>query len=253
MRAKLTSLIILFFAVTFYAQSDPNYLKEGDSYYIKFDNKNALKYYQKAYEINPDYEATLKLTRAYNDLGEEYYELHNRKDAKLNISEAVKLAEKFHKEFPDSADTFAYLALCYGNQAMFEGGKGKIKLAQKVELNAKKAMLMQPKNILPYIIMGIYYREAAKLNWFEKIFANTFLGKVPEGTFEQSKEMLNKARKIDPQAIIPIYQLAKTYRDMGEQQKEIKMLKEVFELPLKNFRDKFAIIRSKRMLSKILN
>ncbi len=254
MNLLFATIFILFISIQSVAQTYVDYLKEGDNYFEKFDNLDALKYYQKAYLLAPEkYEALLKLTRANNDLGEEYYLQHDRTDAKKYISQGVEKAILLQQNFPDSASSYATLALCYGNMAMFEGGKGKVKLAEKVEVNAKKAIKMNPDDFLPYIIMGIYYREAAKLNWFEKLFANTFFGSVPEGTFEQSLEMLNKALKLEPKAIVITYELAKTYRAMGNKSEEIKLLRKINELPLLNFRDKYIINKSRKILRAAVN
>ena len=99
----------------------------------------------------------------------------------------------------------------------------------------------------------MYYREAASLSWFEKIFAKTFLGGVPEGTYQQSIQMFNKALSLDSNLIVANYQLSKTYRNMGEKDKEIKLLKKVLTMHIQNFRDKFAIIKARHRLEKLMN
>ncbi len=141
--------------------------------------------------------------------------------------------------------------MSYGNQALYEGGKGKIKLAYKIEDNAKKSLQLNPDQYLSYVILGIYYRQIADLSWFERMFANTFFGDVPEGTFEQSVDMFKKALKVRPQTIVASYQLALTYEAMGEKSKEEKLLKELIDYPRKNFRDKFAIKKARKRLSNL--
>lgn len=47
----------------------------GDKYYNEFNNLSALKQYEKAYNIDTkSCEAIMKVTRAYNDVGEDYKE-----------------------------------------------------------------------------------------------------------------------------------------------------------------------------------
>ncbi len=251
------SIMLSSIALSTFSYSNSNEAKDliirGDELHEKFDNVNSLKYYELAYKTDPSsYEILLKLTRTYNDAGEEMYELRRKEEAERYMNRALENAEMFHKKFPDSADVYTYLAMSYGNIAMFKGGKEKIKLANKVGENGRKAISLNPNNFLPYVIMGIYYRELAKLSWFERAFANTFFGKVPEGTFENSIEMFNKALVLDNNMIVAAYQLSKTYRAMGSEKKEAALLKKVIKMPERNFRDKFAKRKAERRLDKLI-
>lgn len=225
------------------------YLSTGDTYFSHFDNRNALNYYEKAYEAEPgNYECILKLTRSYNDLGEELFINHDRASAEPYINKAVQMSDTLLKKFPDSAEAYSFSAMCLGNYALFKGGKEKVKLAIQIEKAAKTALKMNPKKVLPYIILGMYYQNVANLSWLEKFFANTFFGKLPDGSFEDSIRMLDKANAIDPNVIITQYQLAKTYRLMGNDKKELDCLRRVLILPQGNFRDKYLIAKAKKRL-----
>jgi tetratricopeptide (TPR) repeat protein len=226
-----------------------DFLKKGDEFHQKFDNVNAVANYEKAYKIAPDnYDVLLKLVWAYNDAGEEFFQLRNRTESEKYINKALVYAEKFHKLYPDSASTYCYLSMSYGNLAAFRGGNEKIKLARKVEENAKKSLEMNKNQYIAYVILGIYNREVANLGFFERLFANAFFGGVPEGSNEESIRMFNKALEIEPNTIVPVYQLSKTYRNMGNEAKEKELLQKLLTYKIKNFRDKFAIEKAKRRL-----
>jgi tetratricopeptide (TPR) repeat protein len=228
------------------------YLKKGDEYFDKFDNIRAIKNYEEAYRLAPnDYEVLLKLTRTYNDAGEEYKELRKRDEAEKYINKAVKLVEIFHKKFPDSAEVYSYLAMSYGNLAMYVGGNEKIKLAHKIKDNALKAIKMNSDLYMPHVILGIYNRQIADLSWLERAFANTFFGDVPEGSFEESVKMLKKALEIEPNTIIASFQLALTYGKMGQEEKQKEILKKMLSYKDRNFRDKYARQKAKRILEKM--
>jgi len=169
------------------------------------------------------------------------------------VYEGVDFAERFYSLYPDSAKVYAYLAWSYGNQALFEGGKEKIKLAHKIKDNAAKAISIDSTDYLPYVILGIYNRQIGALSWFERLFANTFFGDVPEGSFEDSEKMMLKALELQPGIVIATFHLSLTYREMGEEEKEIKMLKKVLELPKRNFRYTFAKRKSKERLQELLD
>ena len=228
------------------------YIQKGDEDYSKFENLSALDNYLEAYRLSPDsYDVLERLSRTFNDLGEEYYEYRKRDSSEIMIEQAILYSEKMMEKFPDSASTYAYLAMSYGNQALFEGGKTKIKLAYKIEKNAKRSLQINPDQYLAYVILGIYYRQIADLSWIERTFADTFFGDVPEGSFEQSIQMLKKALNIKPKTIVASYQLALTYKAMGDEQKEKHLLKELIKYPEKNFRDKFAIRKAERRLKEL--
>jgi tetratricopeptide (TPR) repeat protein len=254
MKTKTIYLLFSLLLITAFskAQADFDYLHEGDYYHEKYDNVNAVKSYEKALKISPDdYWVLSKLTLAYNDAGEEKFGFKKLDEAETYITKGVSTAELLQSKYPDSSLSYTYLALSYGNIAMFKGGKGKIKYAFKVKLNAEKAMKMNPEDVYPYIILGIYYREAAGLNWFEKLFAKSFLGGVPEGTYSESRQMFYKSLSLDPNIIIAYYNLSKTYAGMDDKKNEVDCLKKVIQLPIRNFRDKSAKIKAAKILTEL--
>lgn len=248
-------LILLFFNSTIVLPNTfDELIAKGDSLYAQSDMQYALDYYQQAYAIDSsDYYLLLKLTRVCNDLGEYYYELRDEELSEKVVYEGVDFADRFSSLYPDSAKVYAYLAWSYGNQALFEGGKEKIKLAHKIKDNATKAISMDSTDYLPYVILGIYNRQIGALSWFERLFANTFFGDVPEGSFEESEKMMLKALELQPGLVIAAFHLSLTYKEMGEDEKEIEMLKKVLEMPNLNFRDTYAKRKSKERLEDLLD
>ena len=248
-------LILLFFNSTIVLPNTFDELIEmGDSLYAQSDMQTALDYYEQAYGIDSsDYYLLLKLTRVCNDLGEYYYELRDEESSEKVVYEGVDFTERFSSLYPDSAKVYSYLAWSYGNQALFEGGKEKIKLAHKIKDNATIAISMDSTDYLPYVILGIYNRQIGALSWFERLFANTFFGDVPEGSFEDSEKMMLKALELQPGLVIAAFHLSLTYKEMGEEEKEIEMLKKVLELPNLNFRDTYAKRKAQERLHDLLH
>jgi tetratricopeptide (TPR) repeat protein len=247
---------ILFFLILISSYVIPKgaeeYLKTGDELYKKFDILNAARNYEKAFKIDPDnYNVMVKLVRIYNDIGEDFYEKRNMNESKKYIKEAVKMAEFFKDKYPDSADAYTYIAMSYGNLALHEGGKEKVKLAKKIEESAKKSIEKDPNKYLPYIILGIYYRQISNLSWVERFFANTFYGDVPEGSYEQSLEMFQKVLQLYPGMITATFQMALVYKDMDDEEMEEKLLEKVLTLPIRDFRDKYSIKKSRRRLEEL--
>ncbi|MCH7771734.1 MAG: hypothetical protein IIA49_12090 [Bacteroidetes bacterium] len=248
---KLSLILILLFSNSIIVSSNSfdELISKGDSLYVQSDMQNDLDYYEQAYSIDSsDYYLLLKLTRVCNDLGEYYYELHDEESSEKVVYDGVDYAERFYSLYPDSARVYTYLAWSYGNQALFEGGKEKIKLAHKIKDNAAKAISIDSTDYLPYVILGVYNRQIGALSWFERLFANIFFGDVPEGSFENSEKMMLKALELQPGIVIAAFHLSLTYKEMDEEEKEITMLKKVIELPKVNFRDTFAKRKAKERL-----
>jgi tetratricopeptide (TPR) repeat protein len=254
MKLCITLILFLFNCTTILPNTFDELIAKGDSLYAQSYMQNALDYYEQAYGIDSsDYYLLLKLTRVCNDLGEYYYELRDEDSSEKVVYQGVDFAERFYSIYPDSAKVYAYLAWSYGNQALFEGGKEKIKLAHKIKDNATKAISMDSTDYLPYVILGIYNRQISALNWFERFFANTFFGDVPEGSFVDSEKMMRKALELQPGIVIAAFHLSLTYKEMGEEEKEIEMLKKVLEMPKLNFRDSFAKRKAKERLDDLLD
>ena len=212
-------------------------LEKGDALYRQFDNAAALEFYRQACQAaENNYEALLKTTRAYNDLGEDCWET-DKTQAEENFRLAVEHAEQLQQQFPDSAKSYVYLATTYGNLALFKGGKDKVKLARNLETNCQKAIALNPARGMPYLILGIYYREVANLNWFLKTFAKAFYGGMPGGSNKDSESMLLKAIELMPENLDAHYQLAWAYKKMKQREKAIAYLKNVIELPISDHRD----------------
>ena len=205
-----------------FPQSDNSYLIKGDDYYKKFDLINAAKNYESAYKQNPyNYFVLERVTKIFNDLGEDYYEINDKDNAERSFNNAVKYAEIFYSKFPDSAKVYTLIGMSYGNLALYKGGNEKIKLANKIRENAEKSIKLNPNDYLPYIILGIYNREIAGLSWFERTFANTFFGKVPEGSLKSAEELMIKALKINPGIVTAMYQLSLVYQEMENEKKKL--------------------------------
>ncbi len=242
-------LFILIIPFLLNAQDVKDLLNKGDEAYNKFNNIEAINYYEKAYRQTPDnYDVLFRLSRTYNDAGEELKDLNKKDEAESYMNKALDFSQKFVEQYPDSAAAYSFLAVSYGNVALFKGSKEKVKYAHKVEDNAKKAMSLNPDFYLPYLILGIYNREIASLSWLERTFANAFFGNVPQGSYEASKKYLTKALEIKPELVDATYELAKTYGELDNEEKEVELLQKVLKMPNHSFRDKYVKTKSKALL-----
>lgn len=248
MKTPYYFLLFTLLAFPAYADDFGDFVKQGDEHYAKFENDKALESYEKAYAINPcSYDALMKVTRAYIDLGEDL----DTKESEGLYLQAVDHAEIMVKKEPDKAEPYFYAAAAYGKLALFRGGKEKVKLSGSVEKNAIKALELDPQYEKPHTTLGIYYREVANLNWFLKAFANAFFGGELKGTNEDAEKYLLMAIELDPNRIYPRFALARTYKAMRKKDKEIEQLEKVLELPVADHEDQEKKELAKGRLEKL--
>ena len=249
---KILLSILILLTVDLYAQDYSNYLAEGDSLYNQFNISQSFIFYQKAYKLKPEnFNSLLNIVKAYNAVGELKRKEHKPDEVKENFEKAISYSEKLKKLFPDSSLSFTYSAISYGNVARFTKGKERLNYAKKIEEDSKKAIKLDSNNAIPYIILGAFYREVARLSWIERIFATILYGSVPSGSFEDSEQMLKKALMINPNIITANFQMALTYRAMDDKEKEKEYFQRVISLPLFDFRDPYLKKSAERFLKRI--
>ena len=250
---KVLVYLILFFSLSIsvaISQTFDDYIQRGDEYHSKFENIKALDEYKKAYGLDPDNFLVLKkLALTSNDCGEDLRGTDMDK-ARAYFRESVRYAELASEKFLDDPDVYFLLAISYGNLSRYTGGKDKVKLARNVEVNLQKSIKRRPDFAPSYIAMGIYYREVAKLSWFIKQFAKTFLGGLPDGTLKDSRNMLLKALELNPDFIITHYELGKTYLELEDYDKADYHFQKVLELDIIDHSDWSKKLKVRKMRDK---
>jgi tetratricopeptide (TPR) repeat protein len=229
------------------------YIEQGDKYYSKFNNLDAIREYEKAYRLSPNgFDVLSKLANAYNDYGEDLKD-SNSDGAETYFEDAIKYAEILKSKYPTRAESYFLVASAYGNLALYKGGKDKVRLARNLEKYAKKAIELDPNFAPAYVVLGIYYRETATLNVIQRTFATAFLGGLPEGSLNDSVRELLKAEKLSPESIFTHFELAETYEKLNEEDKAISEYRRVLDLPLSDHQDKMKKQEAGRRIRKLEN
>ena len=223
--------------VTLLANPAYEYILQGNIYYNEFNSEAALNEYKKAYELDQNnFEILNALTMTANDCGEDLRDT-DMEAAKQYFRQSIDYAELAKEKFPNVPETYFLLALSYGNLARYSNGKKKIKIARNVEYNLQKVIELKPDFAPSYIAFGVYYRQLSNLNWFQRKYANAFLGGLPEGKIEDSRDSLLKALELDPDFIITHYEIGRTYLEMDEYEKANYHFNKVLELDLRDHSD----------------
>jgi len=227
-------------------------LKKGDSHYRNYENTQAIKFYQQAFESNSaSFDVLLRLTRAYNSLGLDFADSDKTKDAEKYYKKTVEVAGQIKEKFPKKGEAYLYLAIGTGNLAKSKGGRDKIKIGATVEGFCKTAIKLDPTLGMAHAVLGTYYVTIASLPWLLKAFAKTFLGALPDVTKEQALALYHRAVKEDPELIYAWNKLGLVYKHLGDKEKAIKFYKKTLSLKPRNSQDTRTLKEAKKNLKEL--
>jgi tetratricopeptide (TPR) repeat protein len=180
----------------------------GDAAFHAFDNSLARKHYQSAVAIDSThYEALWKLSRAYTDCAAA---APHEKQGQLS-AESERLARKCVALYPDSSQSHFILSLALGREANLVGGKRRIALSKEIEIEANKALELNPRHYGAMHILGRWHYGIASLSWIETSFAKIIYGGVPEGaSMQKARSYFEQAIALDPKTPINHYWLGET-------------------------------------------
>jgi len=252
-RNAFLCLITLSLSPIFVGSSDEIsvYHAKGDQLYKSFDNLGALAEYRRAYELAPrNYETLIRMARIHNDIGRSM--LRRNDSAQTWYVTAVEYAQRLVDLYPDRSEPYFWLAVTKGSLVPFKGVSEKLEIGKDVTRLARKSIELDPAFGPAYMILGIIYREADRLKWYENLIANTIFGGSLPGTIEESESMLLKSVKLDPQNIFTYFELSRTYGQMGNIEKRRECLEKILALTPRSLREKEEQHRAQRQLERLL-
>lgn len=187
-----------------YTSNTNQSIARGDVYFNLMRYKDAIAWYNLD---SSKAEAQWKIARAYVCYGD------NAPDSEkeVNFRNAVKAAKRSIELEETNSNGHTWLAAGLGNTAMFEGSKTKVKLSTQIKAEVMRAISLNPKDDVAYSILGSFYREIAHISWVERQLAMTFIGKIPDGSYEDSEKALQKATALAPTVMRHWYELGLLY------------------------------------------
>jgi tetratricopeptide (TPR) repeat protein len=203
-------------------------LDSGDAAYEKFNNIRALDAYTHAFGTCPDnYDATMKMTRALIDAGEDI----NAKKSESLFTSGQRYADTLRRRYPDSGQSYFLTAIAAANIAQIKNGMKRVPFAMIIEPNIRKSISHNPHFAPAFVVLGAYCREIALANPLLKMVVRLFYGWVPQGTLVESEQALQEALRLDPGNIYAHLELARTYAATGNKADAIAVLEQMPGLP----------------------
>lgn len=244
------ALVVLFPEPT-PAAGDPDafraFIIRGDKHYRKFDNSAAHEQYRKAYELaRTEFTILVRMVRIHNDIGRSM--LWKKDSAEVWYEKAVEYAELLLDRYPDRAESHFWLALARGSLVPFRSGKEKLDIGKFVIRHAQKAIDLDSAFAPPYVLLGILYREAARLTWYERLVANVVFGGSLPGTIEDSRWVLERAVELDSTDIFAHVELGRTHRFLGNEETAEEFFRKAMALEPRSQRE----VNEQRMAERFL-
>lgn len=210
--------------------------KIADRLYSQFKPREAAAELRKILHADSsNFEALVKLARAYIDIGDLLPENGaNWQERKLKeYTTAQEYARKAQQVDPNSTWSHFWVAAAVGSIAMVSPVSKQVDLATEIRDAVEKSIALDPKNGSAYHVYGVWHRKVAEIGGPSRMFASMFYGKsLPRGSLEKSIEFLKKAVALNPAVIVSRLELARSHVAKSDWPAARALLKAIPELPV---------------------
>ena len=107
-------------------------------------------------------------------------------------------------------------AIASGRVGLISGTKEKVRHSREVKESVDRAIALDPNNALAYHIRGRWHYEVASLGFFARAALNLVYGGLPDASYEQALQDLQRANAIED-LVINHVELGKTYLKLDEE------------------------------------
>jgi tetratricopeptide (TPR) repeat protein len=210
--------------------------KNAERLYFQFKPKEAAAELQKILQADDrNFEALIKLARAYIDIGDAIAESGSKwQERKLKEYRAAEdYARKALKLDANSTWSHFWVAASLGSIAEVAPMAKQIELSAEIRDAVEKALALDPKNGAACHLYGVWQRKVAEIGGASRMFASLFFAKsVPQGSLEKSIEYLKKAVALNPAYIASRLDLARSHVAKKEWPAARTLLQSIPEIPI---------------------
>ncbi len=167
-------------------------------------------------EEQPEVFENVKFLTLLADCKREYANWAPEEKKVENYERARELAEKAIEMYPEYGYAYYVAGASIGQLAEFAGIVKSLFMLGDFDHFIEKAMELMPTNNLPFLAMGMRYRDTP---W-------------PFRNYGKSEELLLKAINLDPDYINSYYELALLYEKWGKMDKAAEYFETILEMPI---------------------
>jgi tetratricopeptide (TPR) repeat protein len=242
-------LFLLLTAAPAAAQSFEAVIARGDSAQAAMDIDAALRFYRQAERLAPARADVLwRLSQLHTEMaaGEE-----DEGRAKKLLDRSLRYADRASEVAPRSAMVQVSYAIAYGQLSLIAPNDDKLDLSKKIREYAMRALELDARNSVAMLVLGIWHREVASLNWALKLLLDAVYGGLPDASLEESHRLLSSAVKLKPGQIMPRLELAKTLIAMDREREARQQLRKAVSLPLGALGDDERVREARELLEEL--
>lgn len=239
--------IVLLFGILL--QSDlPATIGNGDQAFLRIDYPQSVLIYETIQRNRPDDPELLwRLARVHTciaevDTGDE--QQRQLKKAEHYARECVRIA-------PEKAEGHTWLAGVLGYKALDASATDQIILSNELVYELDQALAINPDDDAAYSIQGSFYRALGNVGWLRRKLATLFIGKVPEGGFQEAEDALKHAIALAPDIMRHRYELGLLYLDMGRKEEAARCFEAAIALPVRVAIDRPRREKARTFLSEL--
>lgn len=233
---------------SFFADEPMSRLAAGDDAFVRMEYASAVDFYTAALDQHPDDADVLwRLARVHVCRGEVLEDGERIAECK----EAETFARKCIERDSTKPEGHCWLAAALGYLALDAGKKDQLRLSRELVREVNATLALDPNDDAAYSILGSFYRALGNVSWFQRQLAAIFVGKVPEGGYDEAEVALKKAISLAPDVMRHQYELGVLYIDMGRQDEARKILKHAETLPVKVAIDRPRLKKIQGLLQEI--
>lgn len=164
---------------------------------------------------------------------------------------ALAYAERAVRLDPALCDAHLSVAVCHGRLLPLLSIRQKLESSRIVKASAERAVSLDPDNDLAWHLLGRWHQELAALGGAKRALAQLIYGSLPAASFEESVRCLEKAAALNPNRLMHLIELGRSYALMRRHDEARKLLKRGLAMPDREKDDPGSKERGRQSLRKL--
>jgi tetratricopeptide (TPR) repeat protein len=153
------------------------------------------------------------------------------KEKKAYAQTALNYAKRAVERGPNLSEAHLSLAIASGKITDFVDNRTKMEYSRIIQREAEKAVQLDPKNDLAYLVLAKWNFEMSDLNPVLRGIAQMLYGQVPASSQEKAVEYFKRAISIAPNRITHHFEYAQALNRMGKKEEARAEYQKVLQLP----------------------
>jgi tetratricopeptide (TPR) repeat protein len=221
-------------------------IESGDAARADLRPRDALETFRTVLAGHPDrYEALWRAAREAVSLG-----MLAEDGGGAWYEEATRYARRAVEVDPDGVAGHEWLAVALGQNALDEGARTRVRLAEEIRTVALRTLELDPSNAVAHHVLGEWHAEIKRLSGVARWMAEKLLGADAFGdaSWEAARENLERAVELSPANLVHHLALGRLYLDLDRPQEARARLQDVLDRPVRTPTDPLHKRHARRLL-----